>query len=231
MEERWKTGEGETQSGRRGEPDSTERQSTLSCIDCGVVNCRKGDRTYPDFCLTTGLEEDLLAEALAEYEKPDVNRIAVVAAEVEADYYCKLTRVEETMEFARGIGAKKLGIATCVGLMQEARTAAKIFRKNGFEVYGVACKCGAVRKTDIGIPARCEKVGPHMCSPILQAKLLNREKTELNVLIGLCVGHDSLFYKYSDAPVTTLVAKDRVLAHNPVGALYQADKYYRRLTE
>ena len=203
----------------------------MSCIDCGVVNCRRGDKTYPDFCLTTALEADVLEEVRAEYAKEDINRIAVVAAEVEADYYCQLTRVEEIMKFADGIGAKKLGIATCVGLIAEARTAAQIFRKNGFEVYGVACKCGAVRKTEIGIPERCEKVGPHMCSPILQAKLLNQEGTDLNVVIGLCVGHDSLFYKYSEAPVTTLVTKDRVLAHNPVGALYPADKYYKRLTQ
>ena len=208
-----------------------DRDKVLSCIDCGVINCRKGDAAYPDFCLTTGLEEDVLQEAMAEYEKDDINRIAVTAAEVEADHYCEMTRVEETMEFARGIGAEKLGIATCVGLIQEARTAAKIFRKAGFEVYGVACKCGAVDKTDIGIPERCNAVGPHMCNPVLQAKLLNREGTQLNVQIGLCVGHDSLFYKYSEAPVTTLVAKDRVLAHNPVGALYQADKYYRKLTQ
>lgn len=208
-----------------------DRDKVLSCIDCGVINCRKGDAAYPDFCLTTGLEEDVLQEAMAEYEKDDINRIAVTAAEVEADHYCEMTRVEETMEFARGIGAKKLGIATCVGLIQEARTAAKIFRKAGFEVYGVACKCGAVDKTDIGIPEQCNAVGPHMCNPVLQAKLLNREGTQLNVQIGLCVGHDSLFYKYSEAPVTTLVAKDRVLAHNPVGALYQADKYYRKLTQ
>lgn len=30
--------------------------------------------------------------------------------------------------------------------------------------------------------------------------------------------------KHSQAPVTTLVVKDRVLAHNPAGALYSA--YY-----
>ncbi len=68
-----------------------------------------------------------------------------------------------------------------------------------------------------------------MCNPILQAKTLNNEKTDLNVIIGLCVGHDSLFYKYSNALCTTLVTKDKVLAHNPVGALYQTDTYYKKL--
>ena len=67
-----------------------------------------------------------------------------------------------------------------------------------------------------------------MCNPILQAKLLNRQGTDLNVLVGLCVGHDSLFYRYSQALVTTLLTKDRVLGHNPAAALYQADGYYAK---
>ena len=137
--------------------------------------------------------------------------------------------MEEICEFARMIGAKKLGIATCVGLLKEARAAAAIFRHKGFEVYGVACKTGAVRKTEIGLDPQQEHLGPHICNPILQAKLLNKEKTDLNIVIGLCVGHDSLFYKYSDALCTTLVVKDRVLGHNPVAALYQTDSYYSKL--
>ena len=68
-----------------------------------------------------------------------------------------------------------------------------------------------------------------MCNPILQAKILNQEQTDLNVVIGLCVGHDSMFYKYSEALCTTLVTKDRVLGHNPAAALYQADSYYAKL--
>ena len=69
----------------------------------------------------------------------------------------------------------------------------------------------------------------NMCNPVLQAKLLNKAKTDLNVVVGLCVGHDSLFYKYSEALTTTAVTKDRVLGHNPVAALYTADSYYSKL--
>ena len=56
-----------------------------------------------------------------------------------------------------------------------------------------------------------------MCNPISQAELLNRHGCELTVLMGLCVGHDSLFFRYSTGLVTVLVVKDRVLAHNPIG--------------
>ncbi len=63
-----------------------------------------------------------------------------------------------------------------------------------------------------------------MCNPIGQAAILNAEETELNIIIGLCIGHDILFTEHSDAPVTTLAVKDRVLAHNPLGAVYS--RYY-----
>ena len=48
-------------------------------------------------------------------------------------------------------------------------------------------------------------------------------------VLGLCVGHDSLFFRHSKGLATTLVAKDRVLAHNPVGALQLADSYFQRV--
>ncbi len=200
-----------------------------SCIDCGIGNCNFEDKVYPDFCLSTHMDEAVLAEAMAEYDKEEIRRLAVSAAEVEADNYCRMTRLEETIEFAKKIGAKRIGIATCLGLLTEARIFAKILRSHGFSVYGAACKSGTQKKAQIGIPERCNAVGANMCNPILQAKNLNAAKTELNVLIGLCVGHDSLFYKYSDAPVTTLVSKDRVLGHNTVAVFYQADRYYKKV--
>jgi uncharacterized metal-binding protein len=50
--------------------------------------------------------------------------------------------------------------------------------------------------------------------------LCNRAETGVNVIVGLCLGHDMLFTKHSKAPVTTLVCKDRVTGHNPVAVLY-----------
>ena len=50
--------------------------------------------------------------------------------------------------------------------------------------------------------------------------MLAAARTELNVLVGLCLGSDLVFTERSRAPVTTLFVKDRSLAHNPVGAIY-----------
>lgn len=200
----------------------------MSCIDCAVTNCDKMDKQYPDFCLTTHMDEEVMEDAMKCYEEDENRRSMIAAAEVECDHYCQYTRIEEIMEYARKMGFKKLGIATCVGLIQESRKLASILRHNGFEVYGVGCKAGTQKKTSVGIPERCNAVGENMCNPILQAKILNKEKTDLNIVVGLCVGHDSLFYKYSDALVTTAVTKDRVTGHNPVAALYGADFYFKK---
>ena len=199
-----------------------------SCVDCGTQNCKFKSRTYPEFCPTVNLKDEDLQWALERYDEGRNHDIMVARAEVEYQGYCQWTRVQEIMEFAHKIGAKKIGIANCIGLITEARTFARILRANGFEAYAVICKVAGKAKSSIGIPAKCEEIGAAMCNPILQARLLNEAKTDLNVVIGLCVGHDSLFYKYSDAYVTTLVTKDRVTGNNPVAALYTAGSYYKK---
>ena len=201
---------------------------TLSCVDCGTQNCKFKTRTYPEFCLTSNLSEEDSAWAVERYEEDRNLEIMKASAEVEYEGYCQWTRVQEIMEFARKIGAHKIGIANCIGLINEARIFAKILRVNGFEPYSVVCKVEGRAKASMGIPAQCEEIGQAMCNPILQARLLNKTRTDLNVVIGLCVGHDSLFYRYSEAYVTTLVTKDRVTGNNPAAALYTAGSYYKK---
>lgn len=127
---------------------------------------------------------------------------------------------------------KRIGIGTCIGLLNEAYQLEKIFRAQEFKVFSICCKVGGIDKSDIGIPDKFkirENTYEAMCNPIAQAKILNSFKTDLNIIVGLCVGHDILFTKYSDAPVTTLVVKDRVTGHNPVAVLYTQSFYYSRL--
>lgn len=203
-------------------------EKTLSCVDCGTQNCKHKDKSYPEFCLTTHLDSVDWEWAMECYKENQNHAVMVASAEVECEGYCQWTRVQEIMEFSRKIGAKKIGIAYCIGLQNEARVFAAILRKNGFVPYAVICKVAGKPKTSVGIPAKCEEIGAAMCNPVLQARLLNKAHTDLNVVIGLCVGHDSLFYRYSDAYVTTLVTKDRVTGHNPAAALYTARSYYRK---
>jgi len=211
------------------------KPAELTCSECGPLNCYRQEKTYPPFCLTEAADEQQVARVveLLRGDNPD-GRMARAAAEIEGLYYGKATRVEEIVLFAKRIGAERIGVATCRGLIEEARIFVKLLRAKVLEPYTVACKVGSVDKREIGVAeeARLQKDAYEaMCNPVLQAQLLNAKKTELNVLVGLCVGHDSLFIKHSAAPVTTLIVKDRVLCHNPVAALYASNTYYKRLLE
>jgi uncharacterized metal-binding protein len=179
-------------------------------------------------------EAPALVEARAVYDDQGTRELAQAAARTEAAGYCKETRVQEVMSFAHRMGFRRLGIASCIGLIQEARLLHDILDANGYEVFSVCCKVGSIPKEEIGL-ADEEKIRPGqfeaLCNPIAQAKLLNDAGTEFNVVVGLCVGHDSLFFRHSKAPVTVLVAKDRVTGHNPAAALYTSHSYYRRLRD
>ena len=212
----------------------SELKCTHSCSDCSRLGCRSAsEEQYPPFCLTTNVDKALLEETLEIYRNdPEQGLIARTSACIEGEFYGRLTRVEETIEFIRRMGYQKIGIASCVGLMPETRIFTKILKALGIEYYTVGCKLGAVDKTVIGIPNEKKLNGgcghESMCNPILQAKELEAQGTDFNIVIGLCVGHDTLFLRHSHAPTTVMIVKDRVLVHNPVAALYTANGMYSR---
>lgn len=216
------------------EINSDSVNKCFSCSHCSVVACKnKSEDQYPGFCLTAQVDEELLDEVVDIYKtNKKVKALAHTAAEIEGEFYGQKTRVEEVIEFIKRMKFKKVGIATCVGLIHESRMFTKILEKYHINYYVVGCKIGAVDKGDIGISDeyKVNRGCGHesMCNPIMQAKILKKEKTDFNVIIGLCVGHDSLFTMYSKVPTCTLIVKDRVLAHNPVGALYTSNTMYSR---
>lgn len=160
-----------------------------------------------------------------EYENDEVRRMLTTASELEARYYMRLTRLEEIIKYAQELGFKRLGLAFCVGLAREAEVVAGILAKN-FQVYSVCCKAGGINKDDLSVSHVIEGRFESICNPAGQAAVLREKETEFNIMLGLCVGHDALFNKYSAAPVTTLAVKDRVLGHNPLAAIYS--NYYMK---
>jgi uncharacterized metal-binding protein len=138
------------------------------------------------------------------------------------------TRILEIKEFARRMGYEKLGLVFCGGLAREASVVNQMLKGWGFEVVSVMCKVGGVPKEDLGLEEE-DKIFQGqfepMCNPILQALLVNEAKTEFNVLLGLCVGHDSLFFKHAEAPTTVFAVKDRVTGHNPLACIYTPSYY------
>jgi uncharacterized metal-binding protein len=225
----------------------------FSCSLCGAVwqkqgktNCWSADQAHapakPGYCPSHD-HMPLIDDSFDEYRGDSQDaRIAQVATQVEGLCYqrthgsetinARWTRVEDTIAFAKLMGYKRIGIATCIGLLDETNRLALILTAQGFEALSVCCKTGSKDKLELGL-TEADKVRPGTfepaCNPIAQARLLNHASTDMNIIVGLCVGHDMLFSKHSEAPVTTLVVKDRVTGHNPVSVLYGQNFYYKRL--
>lgn len=208
------------------------------CAECKPRYCNQGikdSKKLPVFCPMLNFK-DIIAQASGSYEKEDVSKIFLQAAITEKECYDeKLAREEgkifplrprirEISEFAKKIKASKLGLAFCGGLADEGARAAAILESHGLNVASVVCSCGAIDKTEVGIPKQQKIRDPKKfeasCNPLSQAAILNAAGTDFNVIVGLCVGHDMLFTQHSQAPVTTLIVKDRFTGHNPVITLY-----------
>jgi uncharacterized metal-binding protein len=181
--------------------------------------------------------------AFAKYQEEPYKRFSKAAALQEAAGYGHdadgeavptKTRLQETIEFCLRMEYNKIGLAFCLGLQKEAATVQDILVANGFEVVSVICKVGGICKEDFGIDQK-DKINPGeyevICNPIAQAKICNTKNTDFNIVLGLCVGHDSMFFKNSNAFCTVFAVKDRVLAHNPLGAVYTSKTYYKKLNK
>ena len=188
------------------------KKQPVQCAKCLKKECQNGKDCFE------GISSPL------EHLDDEDRRILKAASEIEAEFYMKITRLEEIIEFCKRMDYERVGIAFCIGFRDEAQILSHILSKH-FEVFSACCKNCGLDKESLGL----SKIGEGFessCNPVGQAILLASENTQLNLVLGLCIGHDILFTKHSKAPVSTFVVKDRVLAHNPAGALYSG--YYLR---
>lgn len=229
-----------------------DQKISRGCSSCAEIMRKQGTThcwsepgtgsARPGYCPSEP-HATIIAESFDKYRGDDFDaRLARQAARVEGLCYVKTpgsttvqarwTRVEDTLALCKLMGFKKIGIATCIGLLDETNRLSEILTAQGLEPYSACCKAGSIDKLDLDLTEQ-EKVRPNTfepaCNPIAQAEICNAQATDMNIIMGLCVGHDMLFNKYSQAPVTTLVVKDRVTGHNPVAVLYGQNFYYKRL--
>jgi uncharacterized metal-binding protein len=155
------------------------------------------------------VEGALGAAAEVRESDPVVRKVREVTAAINKEGAGGWTRVKELIEFARRMGVRSLGLAFCAGLREEAAALRGILESHGFEVYGISCS----------VQGPCNSVG--------QAEVLNALGTDLNVMMGLCIGHDATFLAQAKGPVSVIAVKDRVTCHNPLAVLgcqYQRKK-------
>lgn len=180
---------------------------TIKCAYCTVDACTADIDQTPEFCPRRSNSMEL-EEATKIYDRDQtVQKIYKVAESVEKDGYKIWQRVRELIEFCKRMEYTKLGIAFCTGLGEETKSLCKILESHDFIVNSVSCSVNGG------------------CNPVGQALILNHFNNDLNIIMGLCIGHDILFSNHSKAAVTCLVVKDRVTCHNP--ALPLVNRYWK----
>ena len=198
----------------------------MDCSNCPSQVCQVRQKDdLPDFCPM--LDSQLIKKGVDEYKLGDNEKFyADSLISMGQSAGGRMPRIIEAVNFCRIRGYKKIGVAYCSGMLKFGRAVTDVFKSYGFEVVSCGCKTGGFGPEELvdesllnGFgkrnppPAKSESAARKpraMCNPIGQAILLNNEGTDFNVIAGLCVGHDSLFIKYSNAPCTTVVLKDRL---------------------
>lgn len=198
----------------------TQSKVVIMCNDCVRVECLRGYPSgIPPYCLATTFHE-IVERTKTEYSNPDVIDLYRASGIVVTKGYGMWPRIQEAIEFAKELKLSKIGLASCVALIRELGMMAELFIGAGFDTISAACQIGSISPEARGVIVDSRDHHGFYCNPIAQAEILNSEGTQLNFIIGLCLGHDLLFTRYSKAPVSTLIVKDRVTGNNPAAALY-----------
>jgi uncharacterized metal-binding protein len=194
-------------------------KDTTTCL-CRKMGCWRGDdERMPSYCQAKHYvaEIEKAREVYAEPEVVDIYTAACVVGKKNDGYR---PRIEEALDFTREMKFSRVGFAACVAFGKELEVIRRLFEQAGIEVFSAGCQIGRSSATDRGLPHLEAYPDNSTCNPIAQAEILNKAETQLNFIIGLCMGHDILFTRYSRAPVSTLIVKDRLMGNNPAAAIY-----------
>ncbi|MFW9828365.1 MAG: DUF1847 domain-containing protein [Candidatus Thorarchaeota archaeon] len=199
--------------------------------DCGTYcSTGKPSRELENCPIKTSPE--IQKKAIKLYETDDFIKRSNFAATI-AKSQGTMPRLRATIEYSKAMGFRKLGIAYCGALQRETIKTTEILLYYGFEVSSVCCPTGINKKINVEIPDEFKSYSKRgynfnsiSCNPVAQALLLNKANTDMNIIIGLCVGHDVTFTFLSKAPVITLIAKDWFIPHNPSESL---NSFYNEL--
>ena len=182
----------------------------IDCLRCADRVCLSGGNCLPGMIPT----RDAAAG--------EIRRVLDAAADISLESERRLCRLAELVYFCLEMRYRRVGLAYCVDLQEPAQILSGVLRRF-FEVIPVCCKVGGSLLEPSTIEDGESVVA---CNPIGQARLLNQAGSDINVIVGLCVGVDTVFTGASTAPVSTIFVKDRSLANNPIGAVYS--EYYLR---
>ncbi len=199
-------------------PAETRRdRHQFDCLQCADRKCLRGEECRG------------LGQRYTQSPPDETRRIMEAASDVALEKERQLCRLSEVVYFCLEMEYERIGIAFCIELHEPADVLAGVLRRF-FRVVPICCKIGGHSLTELkGISENTTTASIDSiiaCNPLAQAEALNNAGTDLNIVVGLCIGADCVFTQASQAPVTTLFVKDKSLANNPIGAVYS--EYYLR---
>lgn len=198
------------------------------CSECKSRVCMTGTGKAPANCpmRAPGYDEKIRS-AYAQKTVCAMENAAQTACGTKEDR--DLTpRIKVLIEYMKKMGYKKIGIIFCAMVFSEMDWLSRILRKCGFEVVSACCLNGGTNITEHGVELPEPAVKPGYdpaCNPIGQARLMNAQHTEFNIVSSLCAGHDTLAFRYSEAPCSLLSIKDVSMEMCPINALHLYPKY------
>lgn len=198
-------------------------QSYPTCAACPFVRkkkiCLNEDGRGPKNCPTIKEKEAFVLDDET-FSSPEEKRFFIASI---TEAVSGVSRLQETVDFAKRMGYRRLGLVFCRQFIQEAKKISAFLQYNDFSVVSAICKVGRNQKGQLIDDLDEKEAKEILCNPFGQAEIVNRAKTEFNIVVGLCVGHDSLFLQNAGSPSTVLVVKDRKFAHNPVAGIKALD--------
>jgi len=199
------------------------KKESIDCLACVDRVCLRGEPCHAEI---SNINRKMV-------EDSEMKFMLEAATDVACEDERTLCRVSELIYFCLELKYQRIGLAYCVDLSEPAEILARLLRRF-FDVFPICCKIGGLKQDNPF--GSCGDVKKRIsrddisCNPLGQARVLNHLKTDLNVLVGLCMGADCIFMQGSQAPVTTLFVKDRSLVNNPISALY-SDYYLKEAAQ
>ena len=109
---------------------------TIQCHQCKDNECLAlYPQGIPEYCQAQRFLDLIEESKRQQYLQPDTEKFHSAAAKVPKRGGYDWSRVQQCIEFAKELGAKKVGLAVCVGPIREGREFARFLDRAGFQGY------------------------------------------------------------------------------------------------
>ena len=195
-----------------------ENRTGCVCLDVCKFYIGRPDGAPPDCPSRTA--PSILDKAREDYQNPgtEAQRLYQAFGRLIHTGGAKKSRLEHIVDFCRSLEISTMGIASCLRYIKEVHYLRNLFEEQGWRSHVAICKVGGFTVSDIAVEKDTDWI---VCNPLGQAYLLNDLNCEVNVTLGLCMGHEMIFNHYSQGYVTNLIVKEKISCERSLDTLHR----------